>query len=122
MTEGTGPSSDGAETHTGQEACLTLLQVLDHGLGRGGGLSAGQPIQPLLDFFGAGLAEDAGHDAALGGEEGGAVADVRTLFCTLSLPVGACTPKPMRMLPRLEWRGFQSQPCATRALSPSPAE
>ena len=51
-----------------------------------------------------------------------AVADVSRLFCTLSLPVGACTPKPMLMLPRLAWRGFQSQPCATTAMSPSPEE
>src|ERR1035437_473936 len=36
-----------------------------------GGLVAGQPIQPLLDFFGAGLAEDAGYHAVFGVEEGG---------------------------------------------------
>lgn len=52
-------------------AVIALLQVLHHGFGRGGGLVAGQPIQPLLDFFGAGLAEDAGYHAVFGVEEGG---------------------------------------------------
>ena len=40
---------------------------------------------------------------------------------TLSLPEGDCTPQPALRLPRPARRGFQSQPCATRALSPSPA-